>query len=232
MRRRTAIRLGVVVLLVVAVGVAYLSPLRDYMTRDSIREFVENLRGIWYGPGAFIVVFALGCVLGLPASLFVIASGLIWGWILGGVYAIVGGMIGAVASFYLGRFVGDGLLVRFGRVGRMVARQVDHAGFKSLLLARYIPGIPFAVVNYGAGVAGVRLRHFVPATLLGIAPAMFIFAYSADALFNGSLTEGDAVKRLLLVSVLMFSIILIPFLVRRFARRVPAVVETAEDQGL
>jgi uncharacterized membrane protein YdjX (TVP38/TMEM64 family) len=230
MRRRTAVRLGVVLLLAGAVAVAYLSPARDYMNRESIRGFVENLRGIWYGPGAFIVVFALGCVFGLPASLFVIASGLIWGWVLGGVYAIVGGMIGAVASFYLGRFVGDGLLARFGRVGRIVARQVDHAGFKSLLLVRYIPGIPFVVVNYGAGVAGVRIRHFIPSTFFGIAPPMFVFAYSADALFNGSLSEGDAVKRLLLVSVLMFSILLIPLLVRRFARRVPAV-EAAEDQG-
>jgi ammonia channel protein AmtB len=53
---------------------------------------------------------------------------------------------------------------------------------------------------------------------------MFVFAYCADALFNGSMTEGDAFKRLLIVCVLMLAIILLPVAVKRFARR-PAPVE-------
>jgi uncharacterized membrane protein YdjX (TVP38/TMEM64 family) len=219
MTRQRAVKIAVLVLLAAAFVAVWLSPLREQMTRDNVRAFVGNLRGLWYGPIAFIAAFALGCLFAVPASLFVVAAGFIWGWVLGGVYSLIGGVLGATASFYVGRFLGAGVLDRFGRVGRMVAKQVDHAGFRSLLVLRNIPGIPFAVLNYGAGAAGVRLRDFFLSTVVGVTPSMFVFAYCADALFNGSMSEGDAFVRLLIVCGLMLAIVLLPLLVKRLSRR-------------
>ncbi|HEY0371690.1 MAG TPA: VTT domain-containing protein [Thermoanaerobaculia bacterium] len=219
MSRRAAVRIAVFVVLAAAVVGIYLSPAREHLTRENMRLFVGELRGVWYGPLIFIGAFTLACVFALPASVFVLAAGFIWGWFLGGVYSIVGGLLGAVASFYVGRFVGAGLLDKFGRVGRAVAKQVDHATFRSLVAMRFIPGIPFAVLNYGAGVAGVRIRDFVSSTFVGIIPPMFVFAYCADALFNGSMTEGDAVIRLSIVLVLMLAITLLPVLVKKMTKR-------------
>lgn len=225
MSRRTLFRVVVAVLLAVAVVAIYLSPAREYLTRENMRLFVEQLRGVWYGPAIFIGAFMLACVLALPASVFVLAAGFIWGWLLGGVYSVLGGLLGAIASFYVGRFVGEGLLAKFGRIGRAVAKQVDHANFRSLVAMRFIPGIPFAVLNYGAGVAGVRIRDFIPSTVVGIIPPMFVFAYCADALFNGSMSEGDAVVRLTIVLVLMLAITLLPVVVKRLTKREAPVVE-------
>lgn len=221
MQRRTVIKVAVVALLVAAVVGIYFSPLREQLTRDNVRAAVEQLRGVWYGPIAFILIFAAGCVFALPASVFVVSAGFIWGWVLGGIYAIIGGIIGATASFFIARFIGEGLLDRFGRLGRVVAKQADHAGFRSMLMLRFIPGIPFAVLNYGAGVAGVRFRDYFFATLIGITPAMFVFSYCADALFNGSMTQGDAVRRLAVVLLLLLAITLLPQLVKRLMRRAP-----------
>ncbi|HUP46180.1 MAG TPA: VTT domain-containing protein [Thermoanaerobaculia bacterium] len=209
------------VVLVAAVAAVWLSPVREHLNRDDIRLFVEQLRGLWYGPIAFIGIFALACIFALPASIFVLASGLIWGWKLGGTWAMIGGILGAMASFFAGRFIGEGLLVRFGRVGRIVARQVDHAGFKSLLILRFIPGLPFAALNYGSGVAGVRLGDFVVATALGMAPSVYVFAWCADALFNGTMSEGAAAGKLALVGGVMLAIVLIPGLLKRRFRPVP-----------
>ena len=219
MSRRMAFRIIVFVLLAAAVVGIYLSPAREQLTRENVREFVAHLRGMWYGPLVFIGAFLLACVFALPASVFVIAAGFIWGWLLGGVYSIIGGVLGAIASFYVGRFVGGGILERFGRIGRAVAKQVDHATFRTLVALRFIPGIPFAVLNYGAGVAGVRIRDFVASTLVGVVPPMFVFAYCADALFNGSMTEGDAAVRLGIVCVLMLAITLLPLAVKRLTKR-------------
>lgn len=221
MSRRAILRIVVLVLLAAAVVAIYLSPLRDDLTRENVRAFVEHLRGLWYGPLVFILAFTLACVFALPASVFCIAAGFIFGWALGTTYSVIGGMLGAIASFYVGRFVGEGLLERFGRIGRAVARQVDHASFRSLLAFRFIPGIPFAVMNYGAGVAGVRVRDFLGSTFVGIIPPMFVFAYCADALFNGSMTEGDAVRRLVIVLVLMLVLTILPVVVKRFLRAAP-----------
>ena len=130
---------------------------------------------------------------------------------------MIGGTLGAVISFFAARFLGEGLLARFGKVGAVVAKQVDHAGFRTLLVLRNIPGIPFAALNYGAGVAGVRFRDYFFATILGIAPSKFVFTYCADALFNGAMSEGDAFRRLAIVGVLVIALILLPTAVKRFS---------------
>jgi uncharacterized membrane protein YdjX (TVP38/TMEM64 family) len=218
MSRRNVIRAAALLLLCAAFVAIWQSPLREYLTREHIRAAVAQIRAVWYAPIIFIFAYAIGCVVALPASLFVIASGFIWGWLPGGVYAMVGGMIGAVISFFAGRFIGAGLLERFGRVGRVVAKQVDHAGFRSLLILRNIPGIPFAVLNYGAGVAGVKFRDYFFATLLGIAPSKFVMTYCADALFNGSMSEGDAFRRLAVVCLLVVAMVTIPALIKRRLR--------------
>ena len=215
MTARRLARLALLLLIVGVVAAIYFSPLRDHLTRDEIRRTVMHLRGFWYGPLVFIGIFALACIFAVPASIFVLAAGLIWGWKLGGSYAIAGGLIGAIASFFAGRFIGEGLLERFGRVGRVVAKQVDHAGFHSLLILRFIPGIPFAALNYGAGVAGVRFSDFLFATIIGMAPSAYVFAYCADALFNGTMTEGAVVQRLVILAVLLIALVLLPVYIRK-----------------
>jgi len=221
MTRRSAIKVAVAAVLAVAFVGVWLSPLREQLTIENVRTFVEHLRGLWYGPIVFILAFAAGCIFAVPASVFCLAAGLIWGWMFGAVYSVIGGTLGAVASFYVGRYLGEGFLARFGRVGKMVAKQVDHAGFGTMLALRFIPGIPFAVLNYGAGVAGVRFRDYLASTILGIIPPILVFAYCADALFNGSMTQGDAVKRMLIVCGLMLALTLLPMAVKRFMRRAP-----------
>ncbi len=219
MSRRALLRIGAAALLVAAFVAIWFSPLREQLTRENIRAAVEQIRSVWYAPIVYVLLYALGCVVALPASIFVIAAGFIWGFLLGAAYAMIGGTLGAVVSFAAGRFIGEGLLDRFGRVGQMVRKQVDHAGFKSLLILRNIPGIPFAALNYGAGVAGVRFRDYFFATVIGIAPSKFVFTYCADALFNGSMSEGDAFRRLLVVCLLVLAMVLLPAAVKRFVRR-------------
>lgn len=218
MQRRTLIRIAIAVVLIAVVAAIYVSPLRDNLSRENVRAAVEHLRGLWYGPIVFICAYAIGCVFAIPASVFVLSAGVIWGWLLGACYSMLGGLLGAVASFYLARFIGEGLLDRFGRVGRMVTKQVDHAGFKSLLVLRFVPGIPFAALNYGAGVAGVRMQDFLLATIIGMAPSKFVFTWCADALFNGTMSEGEAARTMLIVGALMIGLAFLPNLVRRLAR--------------
>jgi uncharacterized membrane protein YdjX (TVP38/TMEM64 family) len=216
--RRNILRIAVVVALVAAVAVIYFTPLRGYLTRDHVRDFVGQLRGVWYGPLIFIVLYAAGCVVAVPATVFILAAGFIWGWKLGGTYALIGGLLGASASFWVGRFVGEGLLDKFGRIGRTVEKQVKNAGFGALVILRLVPLFPFAIMNYGAGVAGVRFLYFVGATAIGLAPSNFVVSYCSDALFNGTMTEGDALRRLFTVAALMLAMVGIPLILKRFVK--------------
>ena len=224
MGSRKFLKLTLAAIVLGAIVALYFSPLRAQLTREHVVGAVAHLRGLWYAPIALILLYAVGCVFAIPASFFILAAGAIWGWKLGGTYAMVGGVLGATVSFLVARFIGEGLLEKFGAMGQKVKRQVTHAGFKSLLILRLIPVFPFAVLNYGAGVAGVRLRDFVLATTLGLITSNYVFAYSADALLRGDMTEGEAIKRLAFVGLLLISVIMIPTLLKRRMSR--AVVET------
>jgi uncharacterized membrane protein YdjX (TVP38/TMEM64 family) len=213
---RNAIKIAILLVIVAAVAGLYFTPARQYMTREHVRDGIDFMRALRFGPIVLIVSYGLGCIFAVPASLFIIAAGVVWGWKFGTLYAMCGGMLGASVSYVLGRFLGEGLLQKFGRTGRMVERRVASAGFKTMLIVRLIPGPPFAVWNYGAGVAGVRFSDYFFGTLLGTLPAHMIFAYSADSLFNGTMSQGDALKRLIIVAVLMIAIVVLPGLLKKY----------------
>ena len=216
---RTAIKIALLVFLAAVVVSLYFTPLRHYFTREHIREAVALMRSLWYAPVILIAGYALGCVFALPASIFVIAAGVIFGWKLGSVYAMTGAMIGAMASYFVGRFLGEGLLDRLGSAGRRVAEQANNSGFVSMLIVRLIPGPPFAMWNYAAGIARVPVRAYFFGTLLGTLPAHVIFTYSADAIFNGSMTEGAAMKRLFVVAGLLIAMVVLPLMLKRWLQR-------------
>lgn len=215
MKSRNLIKVVLALVIVGGVAALWFSPLRTYLDREHIHGTVEQLRALWYGPLVLIIAYGLGCIFALPATIFVVSAGVIWGWKLGTVYAMVGAMLGATLSYFVGRFLGEGLLERFGKPGIAVKAQLERAGFRSMLIARLIPGPPFAVWNYGAGVARMRFSDYFFATLLGTLPAHIVFAYSADAIFNGTMSEGDALKRLVVVAVLLLAIVLIPSFVKK-----------------
>jgi uncharacterized membrane protein YdjX (TVP38/TMEM64 family) len=218
MNMRNAIKVAVVLVIAGAAVALYFSPLRAHLTREHIGADVALLRGFWYAPIILIGAYAIGCIFALPASMFIIAAGVVWGWKLGTVYAMCGAMLGATLAYFVGRFLGEGLLQKFGRTGQAVETQVASAGFKTMVVVRLIPGPPFAVWNYAAGVAGVAFADYFFGTLVGTLPAHLIFAYSADALFNGTMTQGEALKRLIIVAVLMLALVLLPGWVAKRSR--------------
>jgi uncharacterized membrane protein YdjX (TVP38/TMEM64 family) len=216
-RGRAAAKIAVLLVLVGGIAALWFSPARAYITREHIHDIIAHLRGIWYGPIVLIAGYAVGCMFALPASIFVISAGVIWGWKLGSLYAIAGGLLGAIAAYFVALFLGEGLLDRFGSVGRAVRKQVEHSGFTKMLIVRLIPGPPFAIWNFAAGVARMRFRDYALATFLGLIPSHIIFAYCADSLVNGTMSEGDALKRLAVVCGLLIALILIPIAIKRFA---------------
>src|SRR5438105_6757917 len=137
---RAVMKIGVVVVIAAAFAAVFFSPLRHQLTIAAAREWVTRIRvdvlRVWWAPAALIGAYAAGCIFAIPATVFIVFAGAVWGWKLGMLYAMTGGMIGAVASYFVGRFVGEGLLEHFGRAGEMVKQQVKRAGFQSMLIVR------------------------------------------------------------------------------------------------
>ena len=216
---RNRARFVLLAVLLVAAAVVWFSPLRDHLTRDEIRGAVQGVRAAWYAPLLLIAMYAVGCIFAVPASLFIVTAGAIWGWALGGTFAMAGGLLGAAATFYVGRVLGGELPERQGPARHLLDKHLRGAGFRSLLLVRLLPVFPFAALNYGAGIARVDSTAFLLSTLLGLIPSNYVFAWSADEIFNGSLTGQAVWSRLLGVAGLSIAAVVIPSAVARARQR-------------
>lgn len=130
------------------------------------------------GPAAFVVLFAVGSALLWPKSMMSIAAGAIFTLPVAIAVAALGATLGAALSFALIRVLGPGAIasrVPFTTIRRLDASLAEH-GFVGTLVLRLLPPVPFAVVNYGAGLTAVRAGPFLAGTALGVGPASAVYA--------------------------------------------------------
>ncbi len=125
----------------------------------------------------------------------------------------LGALLGAAASFALGRALGREAVERFtgARVARLDAA-IGRRGLTAVLGARLVPVIPFTLINYGAGLTSVRRRDYAIGTAVGILPGSA--AYVALGAFGWELGPWFWVA-LSVVGVLLIGGVVAGILVRR-----------------
>jgi uncharacterized membrane protein YdjX (TVP38/TMEM64 family) len=162
--------------------------------REVTPEYV--LDGIeTHGPVAarliYIAVYIVGTVALLPGTVLSFAGAVLFGAYEGTLYTWVGATIGATLAYGMARLLGRGFVERLfgGRFAAVDQRLREH-GFTGLLLIRLLPLFPFNAVNFGCGLAGIRLRDYVLATAIGIVPGTFVYQFLFAKFGRRILTEG------------------------------------------
>jgi uncharacterized membrane protein YdjX (TVP38/TMEM64 family) len=144
-----------------------------YFQMDKHDQISNHIRA-WGGFGIFVAILlmALFCVIPVPSEFLMVMNMKIYGVWWGIFYTWIGAMLGAVAVFFIARYIGRGLLSAFISDERF--HQVDvwvkKWGVFGLLLARLVP-LPFIVVNYTAGVMkSVTIWNYLWTTAIGLLP--------------------------------------------------------------
>jgi uncharacterized membrane protein YdjX (TVP38/TMEM64 family) len=132
----------------------------------------------------YILAYICIVALSLPGGLVLTATGgLLFGWLLGGLAAVVSATVGATLVFLVTRIALGGELSTRPRPWLAKLR----AGFKQdalsyLLFLRLVPAFPFWFVNIAPAILGVPLVTYVVAIFFGIIPATFAFASAGAGL--------------------------------------------------
>jgi uncharacterized membrane protein YdjX (TVP38/TMEM64 family) len=168
--------------LAIAVALVIVASSGD-LSSERVERWVEDA-GAW-APAAFVLISASLTVVLFPGPLLAGASGLLFGTALGFPLSLTAAVLGASLAFLLARHVGRDAVERLAgpRVAR-VREGIGRRGFVAVLYARIMPGVPYNLVNYAAGLAPIGLGTFAAATALGAAPRAF--AYTA---LGGSLDD-------------------------------------------
>ena len=195
--RLAALGLGIAIALALVLLVVRPTPgaMRD-ATAD-VRDWVDGVGPL--APLAFIAVSASLTTLMFPGPLLAGASGLLFGTALGFPVSLTSAVLGAAIAFTISRYLAGDAIERLAGPRITAAEElVSRRGFTSVLYARIVPGMPYTLVNYAAGLTRIPLAVFAAATALGAAPRAF--AYTA---LGGSLTDLRSPEAIVAVGVLV-----------------------------
>jgi uncharacterized membrane protein YdjX (TVP38/TMEM64 family) len=150
-----------------------------------IQEWLKGLKG-WLsslGPNAmpaFIALYLLATILGLPNILLILIAGTMFGFGKGVIVASIADTLGAIACFLIGRTIAR------QRIKQWMSRhptfaQLDQAvgkkGWKILLLTRLSPLVPSNILNYGFSCTKVNFWQYVFFSWLGMLPVIVLYVY-------------------------------------------------------
>jgi phospholipase D1/2 len=157
------------------------TPLRDVVALEAL---VERARSFEHWSIAPIVVLATYVVAGLlvvPVTALIIATGIVFGPLFGGIYAFAGALSSAAVTYWLGRKLGRDAVRRLAgsRLNR-ITRRFATRGLMAIAVVRLLPIAPFSVVNAVAGASRIRARDFFIGTAIGMAPGIAMTVVFVD----------------------------------------------------
>lgn len=171
---RTAIIVVIVMFLVVAAMALLGSASLNVENGEYYRFFEAISQSQWVIP-IILAVFVFGAFIGVPQWALIAGMVLAFGWDKGASGAWICTLISATVNFWLARWIGVERVRKFG--GELVNRitsVIRKNGFVTSFAVRFVPTGPFVLVNMAAGVSGMKYRHFISGTALGIIPKIII----------------------------------------------------------
>jgi len=142
-----------------------------------IKHFILSYGG--YSALAFLVIYSLKPVLMiLPASLFSILAGNIFGPYYGLMLSMAGSFFAATLAFYLANKLGKSFVDKLlkGKALKLDS-DIEKYGFKIILLMRLAFVFPHDPLSYAAGLSKMKYKDFILGTVLGIFPEMICFSF-------------------------------------------------------
>ena len=133
---------------------------------QDVSAWLEPYRDAWYAlPIVMLVFITLAMV---PVVLLIAATGVVFGPILGPLYAMAGCLSSGSVGFAIGRWMGRRRVERIGgeRVARL-SRALQRNGTLAVFFVRKVPA-PFTLANIVVGASSVGYRDFMLGTLLGM----------------------------------------------------------------
>ncbi len=207
--RQNLLPLGVVLLSLGAYYWASSHGQADILTPDGLKSAVAGtgLAGIL----VYISIISLAVVMSpIPGAPLTIAAGAVWGPLWAGFYSIIGGFLGSLIAYFIGRTLGKSAV--HALTGKVVyfskERGETYVGL-IIFVTRLLPVLSFDLISYAAGMTGLSLSVYAPATLLGMTPSTLLLTYMGAAFTFG------ATASILLAVVFLAVLVVLPWGIHR-----------------
>ncbi|MBC9249628.1 SNARE associated Golgi protein [Pseudomonas alcaligenes] len=161
-------------------AVFQLSGLRQHFSLEFLQHLLlaHRLGGLLL----FILLFALGNLIQLPGWIFLAAAVLAFGKTWGGLATYLAACLSCLTTFGLIRWMGGNALRQLdNRLARHILSRLDAHPLGSVILLRLLfQTVP--PLNYALALSGVRWRHYLLGTLLGLPLPITLYCLLFDYL--------------------------------------------------
>jgi uncharacterized membrane protein YdjX (TVP38/TMEM64 family) len=176
--RRTILIKALILLALAAIsiGLVEIAPIRVHLELDQFQRIIGEA-GLMC-PALLVMFCAIGSCFFVPVTVFAAIGVAMFGPYLGFSCAFLGALAGAVVSYLTARRLGREFV--YSLIGERLRNYDDlivQNGFKAVLFLRLM-FMPFARVNYCAGLTKVRFWNYFFATALREAETVFVTTFS------------------------------------------------------
>jgi uncharacterized membrane protein YdjX (TVP38/TMEM64 family) len=183
----------------------------------SLREELHDL-----GFGGVLIALGLAlvhAVLWYPAEILDAAVGYVYGFWVGLPLVMLGWILNAFVSYWIGRHAARPALWKVVGQDRFerLERVAETGGVTLLLGIRLVPVIPFSLFSMVAGAARVPIGRFIWTTVVGYLPITALFVYLGSELEELSPTDPI----LWIGAALMIALLLLTRKLNRIIREAP-----------
>ena len=155
----------------------------DYLSFDALRENRVALiewRDANYALAAltFMAIYFIATTFSFPGGLaLTLTGGFLFGTVLGGVFAVTGAGLGAIAIFLIAKAgLGDALREKASGFLKKMEDGFRENEISFLLILRLVPAVPFFIANVAPAFLGASTFHYAWTTILGIIPGALVYA--------------------------------------------------------
>ncbi|AFZ36447.1 SNARE associated Golgi family protein [Stanieria cyanosphaera PCC 7437] len=196
-KHKLKLLIGSLAILAVIILLGWLT-FRDYLIY--VDDWLAQL-GYWSIP-AFLGIYLLATLVGLPAIFLFLAAGSLFGFNKGVFLVSLADTLSASACYGLGRTIARKRIKQW-LIKRPQFAQLDHAvaqkGWKIVFLTRLSPFLPSNILNYGFSLTRIDFWHYIFFSWLGMLPVIGLYVYLGSVGTN--LIKGEANRGTMALSV-------------------------------
>ncbi|MEJ2519823.1 MAG: VTT domain-containing protein [Desulfuromonadales bacterium] len=162
------------------------SPLNEWLNIDTVLAVADRIRESALTIPIVLGIYLVGSCLMFPITIMILATALSFGPYTGFSLALGGSLLGGLASYFLGRWLGrDAVRKLAGDKLNRLSRKIARRGWLAVAIVRVVPVAPFTIVNLVAGATHISARSFLIGTAVGMGPGIL-----AIMIFEGGLEQA------------------------------------------
>jgi phosphatidylserine/phosphatidylglycerophosphate/cardiolipin synthase-like enzyme/uncharacterized membrane protein YdjX (TVP38/TMEM64 family) len=205
------------------------TPLREWIQLGAVIDAGREAAQAPQARPIVLITYVIAGFIAFPVTVLVACTGLMLGPVVGGLYAYVGALLNAAATFWLGWRMGRDNVRRIAgeRLNRITHRLANGAAAVAML--RLLPVAGYPTVNLVAGASRLRFGRFLAGTALGIAPGValtVVFVDRVDAAIRDP-APGTLISLAVVTAILIGGALLVW---RRFGHAHQAVRRTKGER--